>query len=712
MSEVSAQLLRFFRDLAPQHGIAYADLTSGIPGLDTVPPGLFARMSWDTYVALWERFEQLGAPPAAVDDSGRLAIHHALSRPLQAIASGLTSPRAIYQALVEWFGPSLFGMVDFSIEPAASTARTLRVVMEIQAPHRSCPWFFRSARGALCAVPTLLGQPEALVVAELGDRRGVFDITPPPAVRGWGRVRRVWKAMGSLSAAIGELSAQQRQLNEGHAALLRSQSELQRVIESVPDGVVIHRGGTIVFANPAFGRSLGLAASERAVGSRLDELADPADRAAVAAWLSGEASSGTSRACRFRRRDGGVVMLELSAAQPVELAGAPGRLLVARDVTEQRQLELKLARADRLVAMGTLAAGVAHEISNPLAYLMLSLEAILREVNGTTALDREAIVELVHTAREGGERVRAVVGNLKTLSRGDDEALAATDLHAVLEWSVGVAYHQIRHHARIVRELAPVPKVRANEGRLGQVFLNLLINAAHSMPDGQAAQNEIRIITRTDPAGDAVVEIRDTGCGIAPENLGRIFDPFFTTKAVGVGTGIGLSICHSIVTGMGGDIEVESQLGRGSTFRVRLPPGEGPVHAAAPPAPEPAGDQRRARILIVDDELQLAQLLGELLAGHEVSVASRGRDALERLERAPFDVIFCDMMMPDLGGAEIYQTVRQRWPGLERRIVFMTGGAFSTQARAFLESVDNPCLEKPFNLPAIHQAIEVALGRE
>jgi PAS domain S-box-containing protein len=709
VSEVSAQLLRFFRDLAPQHGIAYADLAAGIPGLDAVPPGLFARMSWDTYVALWERFEQLGAPPAAVDDSGRLAIHHALSRPLQAIASGLTSSRAIYQALVEWFGPSLFGMVDFSIE--TSTARSLRVVMEIQTPYRPCPWFFRSARGALCAVPTLLGQPEALVVAELGDRRGVFDITPPPAVRGWGRVRRVWKVMGSLSAAIGELSAQQRQLNEGHAALLRSQSELQRVIESVPDGVVIHRQGTIVFANPAFGRCLGLSASERAVGCKLDELADPADRAAVVAWLS-EASPGTARACRFRRRDGGLVVLELSASQPVELAGAPGRLLVARDVTEQRQLELKLARADRLVAMGTLAAGVAHEINNPLAYLMLSLEAILREVNGAAALDRKAIAELAQTAREGGERVRAIVGNLKTLSRGDDEALAAVDLHAVLEWSIGVAHHQIRHHARIVRELGPVPKVRANEGRLGQVFLNLLINAAHSMPDGQAAQNEIRVITRTGPAGDALVEIRDTGGGIAPENLGRIFDPFFTTKAVGVGTGIGLSICHSIVTGMGGDIEVESRLGHGSTFRVRLPPDDGRVDAAVSPVPEAAGDQRRARILIVDDEVQLAQLLGELLAGHEVSVVSRGRDALERLERAPFDVIFCDMMMPDLGGVEIYQTVRQRWPGLERRIVFMTGGAFSSQARAFLDSVDNPCLDKPFNLRAIDEAIEVALGRE
>jgi two-component system cell cycle sensor histidine kinase/response regulator CckA len=278
----------------------------------------------------------------------------------------------------------------------------------------------------------------------------------------------------------------------------------------------------------------------------------------------------------------------------------------------------------------------------------------------------------------------------------------------VLDWSLSVADHQIRHRARVVREFGKVPLTSGNEARLGQVFLNLLINAAQAIPEGHAAANEITVTSRTDDHGRAVVEVRDTGCGIPPESIDRIFDPFFTTQPVGQGSGLGLAICHQIVSEMQGDIEVDSAIGTGTTVRVRLPA----LTIAPPPPPKPpeVPAPRRARILIIDDDVYVGRALGHVLRRHDLSVVSNGRDALDRLERESFDVIFCDMMMPDLSGIDIYEALRDRQPGLEKRIVFMTGGAFTTDAREFLGRVPNTVIEKPFARAAIDQAIGALVG--
>jgi signal transduction histidine kinase len=166
--------------------------------------------------------------------------------------------------------------------------------------------------------------------------------------------------------------------------------------------------------------------------------------------------------------------------------------------------------------------------------------------------------------------VRHIVRDLRTLSRDEGDHLSEVDVCGVIESSLGLVRNELRHRARVVKDLEPVPRVRASEGRLGQVLLNLLINALHALPSGQPNQNEVRVRVRA-LAGQVIIEVRDTGCGIAPEVRDRIFDPFFTTKPVGMGTGLGLSICHGIVTSLGGEISVESELGRGSTFRISLP---------------------------------------------------------------------------------------------------------------------------------------------
>ena len=241
--------------------------------------------------------------------------------------------------------------------------------------------------------------------------------------------------------------------------------------------------------------------------------------------------------------------------------------------------------------------------------------------------------------------------------------------------------------------------MQASETRLGQVFLNLVVNAAQAIAEGRANDNAITVTTGVAPDGQVVVEIADTGCGMPPEVLARLFTPFFTTKPVGVGTGLGLSICQRIVTGFGGAITVTSEVGHGTTFRIVLPrarredTGERPA-TLADPVP-----RRRGRILVIDDEPMITKALGRTLAGdHAVTSVSSAGEAMALLATAPlFDVILCDIMMPQMTGVELYDELRRRDPALADRIIFLTGGAFTSSTRAFLDSVPNQRVEKPFD---------------
>ncbi|WP_228558569.1 ATP-binding protein [Myxococcus sp. AB056] len=247
---------------------------------------------------------------------------------------------------------------------------------------------------------------------------------------------------------------------------------------------------------------------------------------------------------------------------------------VAVDITDRKAMQAQLVVSDRLAAVGTLAAGVAHEINNPLAFVLSNLSFLAGELHALAPeLPSGRMAELEEVLREatdGAHRVRQIVRDLRTFSRGDDEVATAVNVQAVLESAITLARSELKLRAQLVRDYCEVPLVEGNEGRFGQVFLNLLINAAQAIPVGQSEQHEVRLSLRS--AGDRVIiEVRDTGMGMPPEVRARIFDPFFTTKPVGEGTGLGLSICHGIVTGFGGDISVESEEGRGSTFRVSLP---------------------------------------------------------------------------------------------------------------------------------------------
>jgi signal transduction histidine kinase/FixJ family two-component response regulator len=379
-----------------------------------------------------------------------------------------------------------------------------------------------------------------------------------------------------------------------------------------------------------------------------------------------------------------------------------------RGVRELRQTQDQLLLADRLSSLGRVAASIGHEINNPLSYVIGNLDEVARG----DQLSPEAR-ELIGEAIEGSQRVRRIVGELKSIARASTEQREPVDLHATLESTIRMASNELRHRGRLIRDYGELPLIEGDASRLGQVFLNLIVNATHALTGPRDGGHFIAIRTFT-RGEQAVIEIEDSGEGIAPDHLSRLFDPFFTTKAVGVGTGLGLSICHGIVSEHGGAIEVSSTLGAGSRFRVVLPGlrGAAPARdAAAARAPEPAG-QRRS-ILIVDDDARVLRSLRRSLARrHEVEACEGATAALAVLAAGRrFDAILCDLHMPGVTGAEFYHRLREQLPGTEDTIIFMTGGAFTAEATQFTRDCPNHTVEKPIDLAEIDKLIgEVAAG--
>ena len=289
--------------------------------------------------------------------------------------------------------------------------------------------------------------------------------------------------------------------------------------------------------------------------------------------------------------------------------------------------------------------------------------------------------------------------DLKVFGRGNEDARGPVVLRRVLDSSINIAWNEIRHRARLVKDFGDVPLIEGNESRLGQVFLNLLLNAAQAIPEGEAERNEIRVSTATDGDGRVIIEVRDTGAGIAPEILSRIFEPFFTTKPDGVGTGLGLWICRGILSDLGGTIAVESRLGHGSTFRVTLPPAAVEDVSGSTEGRGPDGEHQGERVLIIDDEPLILGALRRAFAGdYRITCISDARQALSRLASGErYDVVLCDLMMPEMSGMDVYAELARVAPDQVERMIFLTGGAFTARARDFLDQVPNARIEKPID---------------
>jgi PAS domain S-box-containing protein len=499
-------------------------------------------------------------------------------------------------------------------------------------------------------------------------------------------------------------------------ALQASEARYRELLEHLPDGVVVATGTRFTYANAAICKLLGYSHDELLQTERM-ELVHPDDRAAALAAPPLRPSDGPSPLVERRlvRKDGQVVTVEL-VKLGIEHEGEPQELAVVRDVSERRALQARLALADRLASVGTLAAGVAHEINNPLAYVVANLDFVSErlaqpQLPGAPELDREVLAQALKEAAEGAQRMRSIVRDLRSLSRPEGGEIQVVAVNEVIEGVVKMARVEIRHRARLVLDLQDVSPVEASEGRLHQLFLNLVMNAVQAIREGAADKNQIRISSRVERSGIAV-EVSDTGQGIAAANLDRIFDPFFTTKSA-IGMGLGLSVCQGIVAGLGGQISVSSEQGKGTTFRVWLPAApesQASAESASSqglPAPLPKAARRRARVLVIDDDIRITSVLSRVLGdAHDVVAVNNAGDALLRLAAGErYDAIFCDLMMPEMTGMDLFEELRGYGLGLERDLVFITGGVFTERAQEFLARVQNVRLEKPFDVGHVRKLV-------
>jgi PAS domain S-box-containing protein len=493
--------------------------------------------------------------------------------------------------------------------------------------------------------------------------------------------------------------------------------------ESAEDIVLfVRRDGTIFEANEAAARAYGWP-REGLVGRNVRDLRAPETLGEVGHQIEEAFARGIRFETTHVRRDGSRFPVEASSRSAI-IGGEPILLSIIRDLSGRNAMQARLVQADRLAAVGTLAAGVAHEINNPLAYAITNLEVLGRtlgqlrarlagDATGSTLLaEIDHAEQMLSIAREGTDRVRAIVRDLRTFSRDDDAKRVPVDVRVVLDSCAKMAAAELRHRAHLVRKYDEVPFVDASEGRLAQVFLNLLVNAAQAFAPGEAARHEVRVTTRVDRGGQVVVEIADDGPGIPPEIRARIFEPFVTTKPAGEGTGLGLFISREITQALGGTIEVESEVGRGTTTRVRLPPSAQAGRLSSIPAQadaSPAGDTapREGRLLVIDDEDSIALSIRRALAGEwRVVTAASGHEGLALLEGdRDFDAVVCDLMMPDLDGASVHAAVRRFDPRLAGRFVFMTGGAVRPSVRDAIRETRARLLEKPFSIDDLRTAL-------
>lgn len=399
---------------------------------------------------------------------------------------------------------------------------------------------------------------------------------------------------------------------------------------------------------------------------------------------------------------------------------------ISRDITGKDGLERQLAMDDQYASVGALAGGIAHEINNPLTYVLSGIESVIQSLSlHRQALDRlegelaEAVgperaavilaragldqvavasaIERAHEAHHGSERVRDIVRGLSSFARPTNNTVSSVDIHTLLDSAIKMASVELRYRARIVREYGELPMLRGQEQQLRQLFLNLLICVARSLPEGDSDAHEIRIVTSAS-ADEICVEVLDS----APESEGESARE------------LGMSIVRYVVAAHRGVVRNHERQGGMNRLTIHLPiePLSSPKPRAPKRAAEPAPP--RARILIVDDEPLIRMLLRRMLGRqHEVEEAESGVDAVELIESgAEFDAILCDLMMPRMTGIDVYDWLRDHRPELLQRIGFVTGGAFTERGQEFLQHCDRPVLEKPFDRKGVQSLLEKLAGSQ
>jgi signal transduction histidine kinase/ActR/RegA family two-component response regulator len=536
--------------------------------------------------------------------------------------------------------------------------------------------------------------------------------------RRWVRVRLSPLAVGSDIRGAISLAMD----IEHERAVQRRADRIRATFDYVDEGMLVVElsSGTVIESNEAAARLLQIPSEELNDTAPSWLQVTPEDGARLG-WgaLLDELIEGRTVRGRAILRESQEVSVELRATVR-NLDDGTFAFVLCRDISRDLEKERARATQERLATVGSLAAGVAHEINNPLAYVIANVQYALDGItqwqmaasDSGPEPDRERrraqIKEALYEANEGARRVQRIVADLKTLARQGEDRLEPIDVEKTLHWAIGVTMAEIRHRAKLVKNFDNIPPVRGDEARLGQVFVNVLLNAAQAIEPGRAHENEI-IVNTSAREGRVVIEVLDTGMGIPEDNLTKIFDPFFTTKPRGVGTGLGLSICHEIIASMRGSLTAGNRSTGGARFVVELPAmpgGQAQVMRQARRRNSTPPPAQSARILIIDDEGLAAKALARILREHRVDIADHAPTGLKMALERPYDIIFCDLMMPELSGMAVHDAVEKNAPLVADRMVFVTGGTFTEEARSFAARHAGRCLFKPFDTSQVKGAIE------
>ncbi|MBS2011615.1 MAG: PAS domain S-box protein [Deltaproteobacteria bacterium] len=576
---LSNRVLCLLLDSAELQGVSRDDIASvlGPDASAMLAPG--GRVEWGTMVDAFDQVSRL-----VDDDEERL---RAIGRGMRFAKSGdvvrdvaraTLTARSLYEFIERWMTPAFPHLRMFTRYP---TDHRVQIHFAVPEPHRTSLAFFYVLEGRLVALPELMNLGPATVLESRVTSRSVDLVLDLP--RHGSLVARAVRALGVMRARPGRRKAmelQRQSLHDSIEALQRARDELRALLDRLPDPVLVHAGGRILWVNRALLETLGYDDGSEIVGSQLIDVVSPRSRseAMVRMARSLDARPPLPAVTEFYllTKGGDEVLIEVAPAQSVVFDGVPARMVVGRDVTERARMQQKLILADRLASIGLLAAGVAHEVNNPLAYVLNNIE-IARKLIVGLGEKAETAHGVLGVALEGVDRIGVIVRDLLMLARGDGRPHDAIDLTATVRSTLTLASREVERTARLVVDIGPAPLVRASESRVAQILLNLVANAVEAMRGRPREASELHVVVGTASDGRFLLEVSDNGAGIAPSHLPRVFEPFFTTKAAGSGTGLGLSIAQRLVVELGGEISAASEEGRGTTFRVLFPAGATPI---------------------------------------------------------------------------------------------------------------------------------------
>lgn len=481
-------------------------------------------------------------------------------------------------------------------------------------------------------------------------------------------------------------------------ALSMAHLEIRGVFGKLPYAIVVIREGKFYFGNAPFFKILGRTADE-VLSTPLSQFVHPDDLAGLDQTLQ-EGATGL----RILRADGAVRIVDVRSAGEISFEGYATRILLVDDTTDRRLDQARDEHANRLAALGGLAASVAHEINNPLAALTSNLEWLI-EVGALPEHQR-----VLGESLEVAQRIRQIIADLKAFSRDETRVKRedVVDVGRALAAALNLTANELRHFAGVETRCPAKVLARCKEGSLVQALVNLVMNASQAMRTVADREHRLRIVVET--TGDEVeIAVTDTGPGISAAVLPNLFAPFVSSRTEVGGTGLGLWISRRIIESFGGTLTAESDGRTGSTFRIRLQsarPSAAP--APVPPAPRQAAG---ARVVVIDDDAPVAKALARLLTGNRVETFEDSREALDRLIAGELpDAVFCDLMMPGLNGDVVYEKACAVRPELRERFIFVTGGSFSDGASSFLAQCTTPVLFKPFNATELREALGARLA--